>query len=49
MAKIRLGEGPADRQISIYRCPEGDFISVFIDREAFETIFWSQMGLLRGL
>ena len=49
MAKIKLGEEPADWQISIYRSREGHFISIFVSREAFETIFWSQMGLLRGM
>ena len=49
MAKIKLGEEPADWQISIYRSREGHFISIFVSREAFETIFWSQMGLPRGM
>ena len=46
--KMGLGEGPSDRQKSIYRGLEGHLVSIFIDWERFRLIFWSQKGSCWG-
>ena len=40
--KMGLGEGPSDRQKSIYRGLEGHLVSIFIGWELFSIDFWSQ-------
>ena len=43
-----LGEGPSDRQKSIFRGLEGHLVSIFIDWERFRLIFLSQKGSCWG-